>query len=324
MKSINEDIKNNSFKPMYLLYGEEAYLKRVCKNKLKDALVAQDDTMNFRYYEGKNNPGEIIDLAETLPFFADRRLIMIEDSGYFKEKCDDLADYLKNPAQDTCFVFVESEVDKRGRMFKAVKENGRVVELGRQDEKTLIRWVLSLLNKENKKITEDTMQLFLEKTGSDMDQIYSEVEKLLSYTMEKEVITNYDIEEICSTKVSNHIFEMVHAVADKKQKEALHYYNDLLALKEPPMRILFLLSRQFNLLLQVKDLIRLGFSNSDIAKRTGLPTFVTGRYITQARGFSVAQLKKMLEDCVGVEADVKTGRLQDVMSVELLLIQFSA
>lgn len=325
MKIINEDIKNQLFKPMYLLYGEETYLKKVCKKKLKNALVAPDDTMNYTYLEGKNcNPKEIIDLAETMPFFAERRLILLENTGFFKQKCEDLADYLKEPSAQTIFVFIESEVDKRGRMYKAVKNKGRVVELNQQDEKTLIRWTLGILKKENKNITQDTMHYLLEKTGADMENIQTELEKLICYTLDRDVITSNDVEAICSAKISNNIFDMIHAVADKKQKKALDYYYDLLALKEPPMRILFLLARQFQLLFQVKDLVRLGFSSSEIAKKIGVPRFAVGKYTAQARAFSMKQIKHMMESCVTTEEAVKTGRMNDMMSVELLLVQFSS
>ena len=97
MKTIDEDIKSGNFKQIYLLYGTEAYLKKQYKDKLKNAMAAPDDTMNFTRFEGKNiNPKEVIDLAETLPFFADKRVILIEDSGFFKSSCEDLAEYLSH------------------------------------------------------------------------------------------------------------------------------------------------------------------------------------------------------------------------------------
>ena len=89
MKSIQEDIETGNFRPVYLLYGEEAYLKRQYKQKLRMAMAQEGDTMNVTVFQGRNiNPGEIIDLAETLPFFADRRLILMEDSGVFKKSCE--------------------------------------------------------------------------------------------------------------------------------------------------------------------------------------------------------------------------------------------
>ena len=87
MKSILEDIKTQNFKQAYLLYGEEAYLKHQYKNKLKNALLPEDDTMNFSRFEGRGTEiPKVIDLAETMPFFADRRVILLENTGFFKNK----------------------------------------------------------------------------------------------------------------------------------------------------------------------------------------------------------------------------------------------
>ena len=84
MQTINEDIKNGTFKPVYLLYGEEAFLKQSYKKKLR-AAISGDDTMNYNYFEGKGlDVNELISLADTMPFFSERRLILIEDSGFFK------------------------------------------------------------------------------------------------------------------------------------------------------------------------------------------------------------------------------------------------
>ena len=123
MKNLNEDIKSGRFKNVYLLYGEEAYLKKQYKDRLTKAMLPDGDTMNYAYYEGKGtNPAEIIDLAETMPFFTERRLIVVENSNFFKNAAPELADYMKNIPETTCFLFVENEVDKRGKMYKAVKE----------------------------------------------------------------------------------------------------------------------------------------------------------------------------------------------------------
>lgn len=324
MKQLNDDIKSGNFKNIYLLYGEENYLKRLYKNKLRNAMINEDDTMNYAYYEGKDiNVKEIIDLSETLPFFADRRVIVVENSNFFKNKCDDLAEYVDEMADTTCLIFVEAEVDKRGKLYKKVKDKGRIAELNAQSEDSLIKWVLGSLNREGKKITQGAMQLFLTKTGADMENIQRELEKLICYVGERDAITEQDVEEICTTVVTNNIFEMISAVAEKKQKVALDLYYDLLALKEPPMRILFLLARQFNLLMQVKDLQRLGFANGEVAKKTGLSPYIVGKYIKQAKSFKMSWLRNAIEECANAEEEVKTGKMGDTMSIELLIVKFS-
>lgn len=324
MQRINEDIKAGAFKHMYLLYGEEAYLRRQYRDRLKQALAGSGDPMNTHYYEGKNTVcGELVDLAETLPFLAERRVIVIENSGFFKHGGEALAEYLGTPSETAYFVFAETEVDKRSKLYKTVNKNGLAVEFPVQDVNTLKRWILGIVKKENQTITQQALEYFLDKTGTDMENIHSELEKLLCYCMDKEGIREQDIEEICTRKVSSQIFDMINAIAENKQKEALKLYYDLLALREAPMRILFLISRQFNLLLQVKELKKKGYDNKMIASKTGLPPFVVGKYASQASKFPGSYLYKALKDCADAEECVKTGRMNDRLSVEVLIVKYS-
>ncbi|WMC92012.1 DNA polymerase III subunit delta [Kineothrix sp. MB12-C1] len=325
MQRINEDIKEGQFKNIYLLYGEESYLRKQYRDRLKNALMSEEDTMNYNYFEGKDiSAGSVIDLAETMPFFADRRVIIIENSGLFKHGGEQIAEYLNEPAQTAYIVFVEAEVDKRSKLFKTVSSKGTAVEFPAQTEATLQKWILGMIKKEDKKISEPALRYFMEKTGTDMENIRKELEKLMCYCMEKEAVTEQDIEDICTHRVSNHIFDMVNAIADKKQREALNLYYDLLALKEPPMRILFLIARQYNMLLQVKEMKGKGYDNKKIGGKAGLLPFIAGKYVTQSAKFRLSDLRSALEACVEAEEAVKTGKINDMMSVELLIVKYSA
>lgn len=321
MQRINEDIKQGNFKQIYLLYGEERYLRKQYTDRLKKALCGEDDSMNTHFYEGKDVPvGEIIDLAETLPFLAARRVIFISNSGLFKSGGEKMAEYLTAPNETTFFVFTENEVDKRSKLFKTVQAKGYVSEFAVQDENTLKRWVAGILNKEGKKITENTVQLFLSKTGTDMENIRMELEKLICYCMNRDVITEDDVNTICTNRISNHIFDMINAIADGQNAQALQLYYDLLALREPPMRILFLIARQYNMLLQVKELKSRGYDNKTIGTKIGVPPFIAGKYVTQASRFKSADLRLAVTQCVEAEEAVKTGRMNDMMSVEMLIV----
>ena len=324
MKTIDNDIKTGQFKQIYLLYGEEQYLIRQYRDKLKHALAADDDTMNFSAFSGSDiNQKEIIDLAETLPFFADRRLILIEDSGLFKKSAEELADYMSFIPETTYFVFAEKEIDKKTKMYKQVKKNGSIVEFPRQNETTLSRWIEGRIRRNGKNITRDAYALFIRKTGDDMENIDKELEKLLCYTMGRSALRTEDVEAVCTEQTENRIFEMIQAITEQNQKKALDLYSDLLAMKEPPMRILFLITRQFNQLMQLKLLSGRGLDKSELAKKAGIPPFALGKYQAQARRFSTGELKMAVEDCVDTEERVKTGQMGDQISVELLIVKYS-
>ena len=177
--------------------------------------------------------------------------------------------------------------------------------------------------KDNKKITTNTMHYLLEKIGTNMETIRQEVEKLICYCYDKEVITEEDIDAVCTTQMNNQIFEMLDALANKRQKVALQLYYNLLALKEPPMRILFLIGRQFNLLLQARMLKQKGYGDRVIAEKIGVPPFAATKYLNQASKFKLADLKQAVEECVEADEAVKSGNRNDRLSIELLIIKYS-
>ena len=324
MKSLNEDLKTGNFKQIYLLYGEEGYLKKQYKERFVKAMLPEGDTMNYACYEGKSTDvKEVIDLAETMPFFAERRLIVFENTGFFKSAGSELADYIKDMPGTTYFIFVENEVDKRSRLYKAVKAKGHIVELSTQDEGTLKRWIQGIVRGEKKQMSDSAILYFLGKVGTDMENIRKELEKLICYALDRDTITKEDVDAVCVTQITNHIFDMVNAVADKNQRRALDLYYDLIALKEPPMRILFLMIRQYRILFQVKALLKQGYGRKEIASKAGLHPFAAGKYMEQAKRFRMRDLREVMEDGAEIEQRVKTGLLADSLAAELFIVKYS-
>ena len=319
MQTLNQDIKERTFNQVYLLFGDETFLVSNYKKRLREA-IAGDDTMNFNYFEGKNlDVKELISLADTMPFFSERRLILVDGSGFFKSAPDELVDYLAQMPDTTCMIFCESEVDKRNRLYKKVKDVGYAAELNKQTADQLMNWAAGILAKDGKKITKPVMEYFLDRTGDDMENIRTELEKLICYTMGRDVITKEDVEAIGTVHVTNRIFEMVSAIVAGNTRKAMDLYEDLLTLKEPPMRILFLIARQFNQLLQVKELAGKGNDKGAIASKLKVPPFAANKLMAQAKAFSREQILSYVELCVESEEAVKTGRLSDRMAVEVLI-----
>ncbi len=366
MKTIVDDIKTGNLKHVYLLFGVESYLVRQYVGNLRRALGAQGDSMNCSVFEGEDiDLAQIIDLAETMPFFADHRTIVIKNSGLFKvgkkekdaDKAKDadgeadkdakddggdgearkgkkksaakadavnpLVDYMDEIPETTYFIFSEDNVDKRSKLYKRIAKVGYAAEFKRRPDGELTRWVLGRLKKEGKKIINPMMEVFFEKTGNDMEIINSELEKLLCYTMGRDVVTAEDVEEICTTQLSDKVFDMIEAIALKEQERALNLYYDLLLLKVAPMMILSLINRQFNILLQLSELAGQGYNTKILAEKLGVRDFVVNKNLRQMRHFTHAQLLTALRDGVRADEDVKSGKMSDRLAVELLIVKFS-
>lgn len=324
MKTIDEHIKTGQFQNAYLLFGDEDYLKKQYRDKLIKALLPEGDTMNFAKFEGKDiSVGEVIDLAETLPFFADRRVILISDSGFFKSSQEQLAEYLSEIQETTFFIFVESEVDKRSKTYKAVSKSGAAIDFSMPDEKMLTTWMGSRIKAAGKTISREAWQEFFERTNDSMDHMDKEMEKLLSYTYDKDSISLEDVEAICTKQVQTKIFDMIGFIASKNLPKVMELYHDMLAAKEPPIRILALIIRQFDQMYLLKDMASTGMTASTIANKLGIRDFIVKKNLGLARNFTMEQIRQLLEDAADLDMRAKTGLINDRMAVELLMMKYS-
>lgn len=323
MKTIVAHIKEGKFSPVYLLYGQEDYLRLLYRDKLREAILPPEDTMNYSYFEGKDiDLGEVESIADTVPFFSEQRLILIENSGLFKKQ-NDFADYLKTMPDTTKIIFVEAEVDKRNKLFKAVKKLGTVAELNGLPEKDLKVWAAAYLKKNGKNITEQNLLYFFQKVGVDMKSLENEMDKLIAYSMDESIITREMLDEVCVEQTEGKIFQMIDAIGMKDQDQALRLYYDLLEVREKPMSILFLIIRHFTILNQLKDLSRLGLAAGEVASKVGIPPFTVRKYQSQVKNFKGKEIIRNLERCAQVEQEIKTGLLLDQIGVELLIVEFS-
>ena len=325
MKKLKEDIKTGNFQKVYLLYGEEGYLIKAYKKSLKQGIIGTDDTMNYTYFEGKGTDFiEVKDVCDTLPFFAEKRLVIVENSGCFKSSNETILNYIEKIPETTYMVFIEKEVDKRSKMFKQVKNLGYACELQSQSVSELSDWILKMLKRDDKAITKDTMSYLLSVIGNDMENISKEIEKLICYTMEKKEIEKKDIDKICVHEINGKIFEMIDAMSNKNQKKLLKLYYDLIETKEPPMRILFMIARQFKIMLQVEQLRVKGYGGSAIADTLKLRSFIVTKIIKQLDNFKNKDMKLILESCADIEEKIKTGKIEEKIGVEVLLVKFSS
>lgn len=331
-KQLNSELKEEQFRRVYLLYGDQDYLRVQNRDRLKKALLGDGDEMNLHVYSGADTDiSAVIDQAETLPFFADRRVIVLDNTGILgksgpgsSDQGDTLAAYLPNAPETTHFVISEGSVDKRKKLYKAIEKEGLILPCENLDEETIARWTLSLFRREQLSISPELLGYFLELTGSDMFNIHMEADKLCAFCHGRNMITEKDIRAVCSLHLQDRIFEMIDAIVAKRPERALEIYMDLLALQTKPQPILALMQRQFNLLLQVRELMDLRMNENEIAERTGQkPYHIRKRYMPTASRYGRQVLIAALEDCIKADQEYKSGRITDQIAVEMGIVRQS-
>lgn len=328
MEELNKQIAENNLKQFYLLIGSEAYLKRQFRDNLAEALVNKEDTMNYNYFLGdKLDMEQVLDLGDTLPFFAEKRVIVLENTGLFYSKgSDGIKERFDSFPDSTHVIFVEQKVDGRNSLSTWMKKKEAIYELNTPDAATLRAWIKQRFEKSQKQIGQEAVNYLLEHVGTDMLLLEHEIEKLVTYCYDSPQIMVDDIKEICVSQAEDKMFDMIDAIVNCNRDKALSLYHDLLALREPAMRVLSNLTNHYREMMQICLLQKQGKSNGEIADILGIRhrAFVIPKYAAQGRKYSYARLKSILDKCQETDQGIKTGKIQDVVGVELLIVEFSS
>ncbi len=324
MTIINSHIKAGEFKRVYLLFGDETYLVQQYKDKLVNALTDVEDTLNFSKFVGEgSDPTEMISFCQTMPFFADRRVVLVSGSGLFAKSNDYLADNIPGLPDTAVMVFVEKDVDKRSRTYKAVDRYGETLEFVTPDERTLTIWITAQVKAVSKEIEQSAVFKLIENAGSDMNVIRNELDKLIAYCMDVPRITLKDVNEICISNPEDDVFQMIECIARGQKSKAIHLYHGLLDRKEPALKILFLIARQFDILLKIKLCAREGKTDEQTAEITGIRSWLVKKYREQSDRYSYEQLRTIVDKCQEMDYKFKTGQISDTIAVELLIVEIS-
>ncbi len=328
--------------------GSEAYLRLMARNMLKKALCAPEDNLNVAVFTGKDiDVSELIDFADTLPFMAQKRVIFIEDTELFKvsgkksskedeeeeESSEDqkedvspgggydrgLADYIKKLPESSCIIFVQEEVDKRGKLYKAIKKVGRVEEFDHPSDDEIKNWVSSKLRKNNMRIRNNAFEQFLIQAPRDLEAMNNELEKLITYKLDTKEIAIEDVMTICTVRIEDRVFDMMDCIVKKDRQGALDKYYDMLTLEVSSMKILRIISMQFERMLLSKRMSKDGYSNEHIGKRMSVKPYAVSKYLEKSRRYSFKELQEITEKSLEYEMLLKKGLLDKKMAVELLI-----
>lgn len=340
-KDVLKDLKNKTLDNLYLFYGVESYLIENTVNTIKEKLISTGfEDLNYQYIDGKETTiDEIINACETLPFMGEQRMVIVKDLECFFSKGKNISEkdeerlfkYLTNiPKTTYLFFVVGGEIDKRRKIVKTINKNGKTVEFAKLDRKDMDKWVKKTFKKYNKEIGNrevayllDTLSYFEKSANKTLKDLENEINKLCSYAGEKSVVTNEDIELLAPKSIENNIFSLVEAIGLKNGEKALSILNDMLLEGESEIKILFMITRQFRYLFQIKLMQNRGYTASVIAPKIGIRQFVVKKYLNQVKNFDMDTLKQALEECLYTDESIKKGKMNQRLGVELLITKFT-
>jgi len=319
-------MQNEKINNCYLLEGEDDWSKSRFLLEIKKK-VFEADTEMMNYFEFKDKEiivSKIIEVAETLPFFADKKIIYLKDSGFFKtgkkDETEKFEKYMKSIPDYLVLILDEKEVDKRSRLYKTINTLHSVQTFNYPGEDVVFEMLQKQVGLQNITIETNILRYFLRNMPSDITYIMGEFEKLCSYAGEK-AITKEAIETVCVFSLEKRIFELVKKIANRNAGEAYKIYHTLIQGKESPIGILVLIARQYRMMLQVKYLLKNNMSPKDIAAKIKLPYFVLKEMTSQVSLYTFKELEEILGRCLETDKDIKSGKMESVKRVEVFIME---
>lgn len=297
---------------IHLFFGEDQFqLTKKLQLWKSEFKKKYEGDLNLTQLDNKDiSANSIIEALETMPFLAEKKLVIVNN---FLAKGKDheqqkILKYLENPIADhAVLVFFEEAVpDKRRSLYKKIVKMGHLHDFKYMNPQEMLRF---LHERSKGSLSLQAAQYLITLTGAESWRGEKELEKLLIYA-DGQKITQEMIDAMVTPTLSSTIFKLTDHIAAKKVKESLKILNILIESGEDPYKILFMIVRQFRIIIQVKDLIEQKYDRTHIIKTLKLHPFVAMTTMEQSRNFSFEELKRIYRALLQIDIDIKTGNIK--------------
>lgn len=331
-KELNQ-IKQGNPKNVYICFGSEQYLLEQFIRRLEDALIApeQKDMAVTQYQIKETSVDDILEDAETLPFLAERKLIVAHDAVFFtgakasakvEHNLDRLLAYMKQPVDYTVLLFIVNgeKLDERKKIVKEARKSAAVLKFEPLQAEEVPRWLRMQAQLKNCALNEEAERKFILYTGANLLTMDTELEKLALYAGSETEITSDMVEQLVVRSSEQNVFILIDCIVRRQFREAFRILQELLQQKEEPIKIVNLIARQIRMMLMIHDLENKGFSQRQIASQISAHPYAVKIAAEQAKKYASNELLDILSRLAELDVSMKSGRVDKVMGLEMLLL----
>jgi DNA polymerase-3 subunit delta len=303
---------------VYLLLGDDEERKAHSVEQLRRGLQPE------AYDASETGPEAVISACNSYSLFGDGPFVLVKnlDAWNAAQKAV-IVNYLENPSPGTHLVLLGKKLGTREKLLAAAKKTGEVYNFEQPTGRALVEWIVGRAKKLSLDLPEDVARSLIERCSGDKMRLARETEKLALYVGEG-AATHEDVKVLCPPDVQSNIFTFVDALAAGKRSKALKLLEDLIGSGEPPLRVTYMVRRQFRLVAQARTLFERGTSQGEVAKGLKVPPFVARKLEEQARALGEEDLERALALILDLERGLKGGSdLGDKLDLELAVLKLS-
>jgi DNA polymerase III subunit delta len=303
---------------VYLLLGDDEERKSRGVEKLREGRTVE------AYDASQTGPETLVSACNSFSLFGEGPFVVLKDlDAWNAAQKAVIVDYLKDPSPGSDLVLIGKKLGARERLLSAVKKSGEVHTLEQPTGKALVKWLVGHAKKLGLDLPEDVAEDLANRCSGDKMRLLQETEKLALYVGDR-TTTHHDVAVLCPPDVQSNIFAFVDSLAAGERDRALALLEDLISAGEPPLRLTFMIRRQFRLVARARALLERGTSHKELSSRLKVPPFVARKLEEQGRKLDEEELEHALVLIQNLESGLKGGSyLSDELQVEMTVLGLS-
>ncbi len=316
MKELKQDLASGAPRSLYVLYGEETYLRDYYFGKLREQLVggAMEEFNLHILSADQVTPRSLEDTIDCLPVMSQRTMIQITDFDLFRGREEDRKEFARILAEIPdycCVVFVYDLVpyqpDNRTKLAAAIRDHGLAVQFARQEQGDLIDWIRRRFRALGRDITPDVARYLIFQCGDLMNGLIGEIEKVGAYARGAR-ITQQDIDAVVIPQLDAVVFQMTDAISAGNFDKAASVLGDLYQMQEPPVKILFSLGKQIRQIYSARLALEARRGTDYLVQLWGMRSaYPAQKLLDSARRFNLDWCRWAVVRCGEADMAMKSG-----------------
>ncbi len=323
LKSI---LKEDTLPGLVLVYGEETYLVDQAAALIRDSVVPMDARdFNLTQFEGRDfRPHEVIEAAQTMSVFAPRKLVHIKNLHEAKtEQLDGLLEYLDNPTPETTLLLTAQKIDSRRKFFQKVRKSGLNLEFKTLYDNQLPPHVREMGRQKGITFTSDALKLFCKRVGTNLAEVHGELDKLISYIGERDLVDEADVVAIVSDTRVESIFGLMDAIGRAQRDVALRLLSRLIDEGQAPLMILSMIVRHFRQMWKLRALQQQGVPQKEMPRLVGASPYFLAGLLDQSSRYRDVDYQQAFEYFLATDLAIKSSGGEPQAHLEKLVFDLT-
>ncbi len=315
-------IAQKKFDPLYLLVGEERYFSDRCLSQLRHLVVAEDlrEFNEDVFYGSEIDAEKLIDVLQTLPVMADKRLVVLKEAHLLTEKVWTQLDEIKElNSGSAVFVIQANQLDRRKKTIKKWLDLGTLIECQTPQGAARAPWIRSLAQEKGLELDNEALAYLVQMGGNTLEEIDRDLDKLFLFFSEPRRVSIGDVAQVLQRSREESIFALSEAVGKRDRPQALFLFHRLQAQGESEIALVALMARHLRILLKVKAAVKAGFKGQSLAQKVGVNNYFIASYVQQAVFWTTEDLANALLSLADIDRQLKSSSLTPDLWVERFL-----